>query len=91
MIAAAANPPPLPEHLVVRGNPWDDQVLQEAGIDRATLVIVAPDAVKSGRLGAGGLGGGHCRGQQEGGQGLFHLLQVHLGVVAGAVGPQLLR
>jgi voltage-gated potassium channel len=43
IIAAGATPPHLPEHLVVRGNPWDDQVLKEAGIDMATLVIAARD------------------------------------------------
>ena len=47
----------------------------------------SPEGVKSGRLGPGRLGGRHRRRHQEGGQGLFHLLQVHLGIVAGAVGP----
>jgi len=41
IIDAGAAPPALPEHQVVRGQPWDDQVLQEAGIDAASLVIAA--------------------------------------------------
>jgi voltage-gated potassium channel len=41
IIATGAVPPSLPEHQVVRGQPWDDQVLQEAGIDTASLVIAA--------------------------------------------------
>jgi voltage-gated potassium channel len=41
IIATASTPPHLPEDLVVRGNPGDDQVLKEAGIDSATLVIAA--------------------------------------------------
>jgi voltage-gated potassium channel len=41
IISTASNPPHLPEELVVRGNPGDDQVLREAGIDSATLVIAA--------------------------------------------------
>jgi voltage-gated potassium channel len=43
IIATGANPPHLPEPLLVRGNPWDDQVLREAGIDVAKLVIAARD------------------------------------------------
>jgi voltage-gated potassium channel len=35
--------PYLSEDLVVRGNPWDDQVLKDAGIDSATLVMAARD------------------------------------------------
>jgi voltage-gated potassium channel len=45
-VQIAAAGPPLPyvsEDLVVRGNPWDDQVLKEAGIDSATLVMAARD------------------------------------------------
>jgi voltage-gated potassium channel len=41
IIGPGATAPALPEHLVVRGQPWDDQVLQEAGIDNASLVIAA--------------------------------------------------
>jgi voltage-gated potassium channel len=43
IIATGSNPPHLPEDLMVRGNPGDDQVLREAGIDSATLVIAARD------------------------------------------------
>ncbi len=41
IITTAATPPHLPEDLIIRGNPGDDQVLKEAGIDSATLVIAA--------------------------------------------------
>ena len=41
IIATGSTPPHLPEDLVVRGNPGDDQVLKEAGIESATLVIAA--------------------------------------------------
>jgi voltage-gated potassium channel len=41
IIGLGAAPPALPEQLIVRGQPWDDQVLQEAGIDTASLVIAA--------------------------------------------------
>jgi voltage-gated potassium channel len=43
IIASGATPPHLTEDMVLRGNPWDDQVLKEAGIDAATLVIAARD------------------------------------------------
>jgi voltage-gated potassium channel len=41
IIGSGATPPTLPDHPVVRGNPGDDQVLKDAGIDDATLVIAA--------------------------------------------------
>jgi len=43
IVAAGPALPYLSEDLVVRGNPWDDQVLKDAGIDRATLVMAARD------------------------------------------------
>jgi voltage-gated potassium channel len=43
IIATGSTPPHLPEDLVVRGNPGDDQVLKEAGIESAVLVIAARD------------------------------------------------
>jgi len=43
IVAAGPALPYLSEDLVVRGNPWDDQVLKEAGIDCATLVMAARD------------------------------------------------
>jgi voltage-gated potassium channel len=43
IITGASTPPHLSEELVVRGNPGDDQVLREAGIDNAILVIAARD------------------------------------------------
>jgi voltage-gated potassium channel len=41
IVSSASTPPNLSEDLVVRGNAGDDQVLLEAGIDSATLVIAA--------------------------------------------------
>jgi voltage-gated potassium channel len=41
IISSGAPSPALPEAMVVRGQPWDDLVLQEAGIDTASLVIAA--------------------------------------------------
>jgi voltage-gated potassium channel len=41
IITSGSTPPHLTEDLVVRGNPGDDQVLIEAGIGDATLVIAA--------------------------------------------------
>jgi voltage-gated potassium channel len=38
----AAGPTPLPENLVV-GQPWDDKVLQEAGIETASMVVAAQE------------------------------------------------
>jgi voltage-gated potassium channel len=43
IVAAGPPPPYVSEDLVVRGNPWDDQVLKDAGIDSATLVMAARD------------------------------------------------
>jgi voltage-gated potassium channel len=41
IITSGATPPHLSEDIVVRGNAGDDQVLREAGIDSAILVIAA--------------------------------------------------
>lgn len=43
IIASGATPAHLSEDIVVRGNAGDDQVLREAGIDSAILVIAARD------------------------------------------------
>jgi voltage-gated potassium channel len=43
IVAAGPALPYVSEDLVVRGNPWDDQVLKDAGIGRATLVMAARD------------------------------------------------
>ncbi len=43
IVTTGSTPSHLPEDLVVRGNPGDDQVLKEAGIDSAILVIAARD------------------------------------------------
>lgn len=41
IITGSSTPPNVSEEFVVRGNPGDDQVLKEAGIEKATLVIAA--------------------------------------------------
>jgi voltage-gated potassium channel len=41
IIASSAPSPLLDKDLIVRGNPGDDEVLKEAGIESATLVIAA--------------------------------------------------
>jgi voltage-gated potassium channel len=43
IVSSGSNPPHLSEDQVVRGNAGDDQVLREAGIDSAILVIAARD------------------------------------------------
>jgi len=43
IITGGSTPPNVSEEFVVRGNPGDDQVLKEAGIEQATLVIAARD------------------------------------------------
>jgi voltage-gated potassium channel len=43
IVAAGPALPYLSEDLVVRGNPWEDQVLKDANIDSATLVMAARD------------------------------------------------
>jgi voltage-gated potassium channel len=43
IVSLASTPPNLPEELIVRGNAGDDQVLKEAGIGDAVLVIAARD------------------------------------------------
>jgi voltage-gated potassium channel len=41
ILAPGTAAPALPESQITRGQPWDDQVLQQAGIDAASLVIAA--------------------------------------------------